>query len=79
MRAEITFIPMTDMQIAMLTPEQVRMWVRDCERLRDENKSLRKQLADREEDIKYIEREARDELREVQYERDRLEEDAHRW
>lgn len=41
--------------------------------------SLRQQVKDREDDIKYIEREARDELREVQHERDRFEEEANRW
>ena len=42
--AEITFIPMTDLQIALLRPDQVAMWVRDCERFRDENLRYRRAL-----------------------------------
>lgn len=46
---------------------------------RDEILKLRKQVADREDDIKYIEREAREELREERFHREEAERRLQQW
>ncbi len=46
---------------------------------RDEIKKLRKEVKDREDDIQYIEREARAELREAQWRADEVERESERW